>query len=171
MSTPPRPSPYRRPVYESPIERQIREAQERGDFDNLAGSGKPLPDHGPHDETWWLRGYLQREGLPSAAFLPAALALRKEADDLPSSAAKLRTEDDVRALVADLNHRVDQAIRKPPAGPPVTMGPVDVERVVDGWRAARAGREAERIAAAAELAPPEPPGESKRRWWQPKSAR
>jgi len=35
--------PFRRPiVFESPIDRQIREAQERGDFDNLPGRGKPL---------------------------------------------------------------------------------------------------------------------------------
>ena len=28
--------------YESVVERQIREAQERGEFDNLPGAGKPL---------------------------------------------------------------------------------------------------------------------------------
>ena len=29
------------------IDRQINEAQERGDFDNLPGAGKPLPRAGP----------------------------------------------------------------------------------------------------------------------------
>ncbi|MDQ6671885.1 MAG: DUF1992 domain-containing protein, partial [Chloroflexota bacterium] len=29
--------------WESAVEQQIREAQERGDFDNLPGKGKPLP--------------------------------------------------------------------------------------------------------------------------------
>ncbi|GLZ01820.1 hypothetical protein Acsp02_90710 [Actinoplanes sp. NBRC 103695] len=28
--------------YESAVDRQLREAQERGEFDNLPGAGKPL---------------------------------------------------------------------------------------------------------------------------------
>ncbi len=41
----PRPNSRRRRAYivESSVERQIREAQERGEFDNLPGAGKPLP--------------------------------------------------------------------------------------------------------------------------------
>jgi hypothetical protein len=41
--------------WESAIEKQIREAQERGDFDNLPGRGKPL-----HVESWddeWALAY------------------------------------------------------------------------------------------------------------------
>jgi hypothetical protein len=33
--------------YESLIEQQIRLAQERGEFDNLPGSGRPAPGAGP----------------------------------------------------------------------------------------------------------------------------
>jgi hypothetical protein len=42
--TPRSPSPVPRPLraWESAIDRQIREAQERGEFDNLPGRGKPL---------------------------------------------------------------------------------------------------------------------------------
>lgn len=29
--------------YESVVDRQIRQARERGEFDNLPGMGKPLP--------------------------------------------------------------------------------------------------------------------------------
>jgi hypothetical protein len=35
------------------VERQIREAQERGAFDNLPGAGKPIPGIAePDDEHW-----------------------------------------------------------------------------------------------------------------------
>ena len=45
--------------WEDPVERQIREAIERGEFDNLPGTGKPLhtADQGPG---WWIRRYLDR---------------------------------------------------------------------------------------------------------------
>ena len=50
--------------WESWIERQIREAQERGEFDNLPGAGKPIEGlEGPHDELWWLKRMLEREQL------------------------------------------------------------------------------------------------------------
>ena len=39
-------------AYERPVDRAIREAAERGAFDNLPGSGKPLPDTGPADDLW-----------------------------------------------------------------------------------------------------------------------
>lgn len=49
---------------ESFVERQIREAHERGEFDNLPGAGKPLPDlDRPHDELWWVRKKLKDENL------------------------------------------------------------------------------------------------------------
>ncbi|MGH8926904.1 MAG: DnaJ family domain-containing protein [Acidimicrobiia bacterium] len=45
--------------WEDQIERQIREAIERGEFDNLEGAGKPIDtsDRGPG---WWIRRYLTR---------------------------------------------------------------------------------------------------------------
>lgn len=42
-------------------ERLIREAIEAGEFDNLPGEGKPIPDAGTKDdELWWVRGWLKR---------------------------------------------------------------------------------------------------------------
>ncbi|MBL8926482.1 MAG: DUF1992 domain-containing protein, partial [Pseudonocardia sp.] len=41
------------PGHETFVERQIRLAQERGEFDDLPGNGKPLPGlDGPDDENW-----------------------------------------------------------------------------------------------------------------------
>lgn len=43
-------------------ERLIQAAMERGEFDNLPGAGKPIPDlDEPYDELWWLRKLIVRE--------------------------------------------------------------------------------------------------------------
>jgi DnaJ homologue, subfamily C, member 28, conserved domain len=55
---------------ESLVDRQIREAAERGEFDDLAGSGKPIGDLGAvYDPDWWVKRYLEREGLRDEADL------------------------------------------------------------------------------------------------------
>src|SRR5215218_2217953 len=54
--------------FETWVERQLREAAERGAFDDLPGAGKPIPDlDKPHDELWWVKQKLRDEGL---AWLP-----------------------------------------------------------------------------------------------------
>jgi hypothetical protein len=50
--------------WESWIDKQVREVEERGEFDDRAGAGKPLPDlERPFDEMRWVRSKLRREGL------------------------------------------------------------------------------------------------------------
>ena len=121
--------------FESLIDKQIREAQERGAFDDLPGAGKPIPDlDGPHDEMWWIKDKLRRE---NASYTPPTLLLRKEAENIHEAAAEERTEEAVRALVRDLNARIVEAIRRPMSGPPLNLGPVDVEAVVQHWRRRR----------------------------------
>jgi hypothetical protein len=42
-------------------ERIIREAIEAGEFDDLAGTGKPIPGRGTvDDELWWVRTWVER---------------------------------------------------------------------------------------------------------------
>lgn len=118
--------------FETALDRQIREAQDRGAFDDLPGAGKPIPDlDAPHDEMWWLKQLVRRE---KVSVLPPSLVLRKEVEDIGSTVAQLRSEAAVREVVADLNARIVAAIRTPPPGPPVTVRPVDVEQVVAEWR-------------------------------------
>ena len=121
------------------VERQILAAQEKGLFDNLPGAGQPLKDFGgPRDENWWLRQYMMREGINGVAFLPPALALRKEAEDLVQRVAEMTTEKAVRESVAELNVRIRGALSKPASdGPSMTLMPLDVDQVVAGWRSAR----------------------------------
>lgn len=124
--------------FESWVDKQIREAGERGAFDDLAGKGKPLPDlDKPYDELWWVRKKMHQEGVAMA--LPPALALRKDVEDVHLTAAKARSEREVRRIVAELNERIAEARRRPPAGPPLTVSPLDADEVVERWRKDRSG--------------------------------
>lgn len=124
--------------YESSIDRQLREAAERGEFDNLRGSGKPLPDHGrEYDEDWWVKDWLEREGA-TAGVIPPTLALRRETEDVEAKVDRLPTEREVRDYLAELNERIRKARVGLLDGPPVVLPPLDADRVVAGWRERRA---------------------------------
>src|SRR3954453_903197 len=118
--------------WESWAERQIREAQERGEFDNLRGAGHPLPGiDDPPDEMWWVKQLLKREQI---SFTPPTLALRKAREDLVEHIDRLRSEAAVRKAVAELNVKIREINRKPTTGPPSTLMPLDADRVVEIWQ-------------------------------------
>jgi len=142
------------------IDRQIAEAEERGAFDNLPGAGQPLPRRTEDAGQAWLRDYLRREGVSSDDLLPAPLRLRKEAERLADSAPELRSEQEVREAVADLNDRILQW-RRIPLGPPVFLPLVDEDALVARWRAARPAAEPPSSPPAAGTENPAP----HRRWW------
>ncbi|MGW6528398.1 DnaJ family domain-containing protein [Streptomyces venezuelae] len=119
--------------FESWIDKQIREAEERGDFASLPGRGRPLPE-GPdptYDEMWWVKRKMAREGL---SCLSPTLALRKEAEDTMAAAADAPSERVARRLVTELNEKIRTALRTPPPGPPLGLAPFDVEEVARDWR-------------------------------------
>lgn len=148
--------------FESWVEAQIRAAQDRGDFADLPGAGKPLRGTGDDDQ-WWLKEFLKREELDTGALLPEGLRLRKEVELLPAAAAALPTEERVRALVEELNERIDQCVRTH-TGPTVLVRFVDPDAIVDGWRTDRAAL-LERLAEARPDADPaEPPARRRWRW-------
>jgi hypothetical protein len=118
--------------FETWIDRQVREAMDRGEFDNLPGAGKPIRGiDDPYDEMWWVKEKLRRENV---SVLPASLALRKDAEDALSAAARARSASEARRIITDINERIRDAFRRPLAGPPLNLVPFDVERVVDQWR-------------------------------------
>ena len=120
------------------IDRQISEAAERGAFDDLPGAGKPLPKRADADDGQaWLRDYLRREGVSADEFLPTPLKLRKEAERLTGTIHDLRSEQEVRDAVAELNRRIIQW-RRIPAGPPVFLRLVDEDMLVRKWQDGRA---------------------------------
>jgi hypothetical protein len=56
-------------TFRSWIDQQISEAEERGAFDDLPGTGKPLPNW-RDAENAWLIGWVQREGISTEELLP-----------------------------------------------------------------------------------------------------
>ena len=130
-----RPSPERKPPkmrWETWVERKIRESMERGEFDNLPGTGKPIPDLArPYDELWWLRKKLREERF---SIEPLTITLRRELDETRAGIAAATSEAEVRRLVAGVNERIVYVNSHTTSGPPSDLVPLDVERVVADWR-------------------------------------
>ncbi|MFJ4470819.1 DUF1992 domain-containing protein [Streptomyces sp. NPDC089424] len=126
--------------FESWTDKQIRDAEARGDFAHLPGAGKPLPKdiEGTYDEQWWIKRKLAREGF---SVLPPTLALRKEAEDALLAAMAAPSERLVRKIVEDVNVKIRDVMFKPPPGPPLGLKPYDVDDVVRRWREGRAAAE------------------------------
>ena len=122
--------------YESWVDRQIREARERGEFDNLRGAGQPIPGLKRQDPNWWVKGLIERENLKPV--LPTTLSLRKEAEELLDRVASERSEAAVREIVTDLNERILDSRRRHVDGPQVWIRTFNVDRVVERWRERRA---------------------------------
>ena len=125
--------------FETWVDSQIARARERGDFENLAGAGKPIRGL-ERDETAydWAVAKARREGVEPAAMLPPGLALRRERDELPARAARLTSEAQVRELGEDFNARVEAFWRRPQESRWSPLpGLVDVEALVAGWLRSR----------------------------------
>jgi hypothetical protein len=135
------------------VDVQIRQAQERGDFENLPG--KPIEGlGGDHDPDWWLKKLVERERI---AVLPPSIALRKEDAELDARLDTINVERDVRREVEEFNERVIKARYSLSAGPPLITMPRDVDETVAAWRERRDARRVPRSE------PPAPP--PKRHWW------
>ena len=154
--------------FETWIDQQIRQAEAEGEFDDLPGKGKPLAGlDEPHDELWWVRQMMKREGI---SVTPTPLALKREVHDLQDRLDREPTEACVRRVVEELNERIRRENRMPKIdGPPTTVSPLDVEEVVDRWRARRPVEPLEPEPSIAEHARPTP-ATAKRRWWQRRAA-
>lgn len=116
--------------YESWIDRQIREAMERGEFDNLPGAGKPLDLD--DDPDWWIKRKIAGENLE--AVLPSAMSLRKEVERLPETLAAVESEAEAVALVEDLLRRIKESYGRVAAGPTVVVGTRPVHDALAAWR-------------------------------------
>jgi hypothetical protein len=142
------------------VERQIAQAQERGDFAALPGAGRPLQNLDREETAYdWALAKARREGVDTAAMLPPGLRLRRERDALPDRVAGLGSEAEVRALAEDYNARVEEFWRRPAESRWAAVpGLADVEALVETWRRDRPAPEP----------PPEPaplPAVT-RRWWR-----
>ena len=137
------------------VDLQVRQAMERGEFENLPGAGKPIEGlGGHHDPDWWLKSLVEREKI---TVLPPSVALRKEDAGLDDELDRYAIESEVRRHVEDFNERVIRARYSLSPGPPLITMPRDVDATVDAWRERR---EARRTARPAPAAPP-----PQRPWW------
>ena len=75
--------------FETWVDFQIAQGLARGDFDGLAGAGKPL-SRAALDETGyeWVLAKARKENLDVFGMLPPGLALKKEREDLPRRAER-----------------------------------------------------------------------------------
>ncbi|WP_017584404.1 DnaJ family domain-containing protein [Nocardiopsis valliformis] len=119
--------------FESWIDIQIREARERGEFDDLPGAGKPIPDiDKPYDENWWIKRKLKSENV---SLLPPTLKLRREAQETLVEARTARTEKRVRELLEGLNKKIREMNASVVPGPPLNLMPYDVDKFVrEKWQ-------------------------------------
>jgi hypothetical protein len=144
--------------FETWVEQQIRQAQERGAFADLPSAGKPLridPEQTAYD---WALAKARREGVQTADMLPPGLRLRRERDELPERVLRLPSEGAVRALAEDYNARVEAFWRQPAESRWAAVpGLADVQALVAHWRANRPPP-----TRAVEQPAPEP----RRRWWR-----
>ncbi len=73
-------------TFESVVERRIREAMERGEFDDLPGAGEPIPGAAePYDPLWWVKSWIERERLADESretVETAGRGTRAEADEV-----------------------------------------------------------------------------------------
>jgi len=88
------------------IEKRIKEAQKRGDFDELPGSGEPLniedDSHVPED----LR--LAYKILKNADCLPPELALKKEIRQMEDMLEKIPDEKEKYRQIKRINYKILQ---------------------------------------------------------------
>ncbi|PRY14476.1 DUF1992 domain-containing protein [Kineococcus rhizosphaerae] len=146
--------------FEDWVERQVREATERGEFDHLPGAGAPLPGlDRAFSADRWAADKARREGFDVTGMLPPALALRREREVLLRDVHQLVSERAVRDVVTDFNDRVREQYRRPADGPLVVIALLDVEALVAEWHRRRPPAPAPATTQA-------PPVRGVRRWWR-----
>ena len=85
-------------------ERKIREAMARGEFDNLAGAGKPLPEEDLSGVPEELR--MAYKVLKNAGCLPPEVELRREIVNLRDLVRSVEDEEERRKRLKELQFKL-----------------------------------------------------------------
>jgi len=120
------------------VELTIQQAMRRGDFDNLPGAGKPLPNLHVTDPDWWIKQKIENERITGLG--PPALTLRSENAGLDERLDAAASETAVRGILDDFNARVINARRQLQGGPPVVTPTRDIDVELARWRERRTER-------------------------------
>jgi hypothetical protein len=117
--------------FDSWIDVQIREAKERGLFDELSGSGKPQTNlRDANDPMWWAKQFLRRE---EVSYLPPAIEVRVRAQKLREVLTSFPSERALREAVGALNDDIRRVNRTASEGPMTTQAPLDADALVADW--------------------------------------
>ena len=120
-------------MHEPWIERVIREAQEAGKFDDVAGSGEPIPDiDQPYDAGWWARRWVARERQRDATIELGRLIER----ELPRVLAGT-VEHKTRSGLESLNTKIREHNQRAQEGNDLPL--LDVDRLLEEWAHRRGG--------------------------------
>lgn len=99
-----------------PVERQIREAIERGEFEALPGAGKPLPDlDKQYEPAWWAKRWVERSRREDVAN-ELRQVVRRETPRLRAAADRGSAEEkaeQINAAIREVNETLDPADRIP----------------------------------------------------------
>lgn len=108
------------------VERRIREAIERGDFDDLPGTGAPLAGlEQPYRPDWWARAWVERER--------SADRRAESIEEIERTARRLWAAPDLTRL-HEIMDDIDVARRE--AG----LDPLDRDAAVTMWKSVRRHR-------------------------------
>lgn len=114
-------------MHEPWIERVIREAQEAGKFDDVPGTGEPIPDiDRPYEPGWWARRWIARERQREAS---AELAHAVERE-LPRVLAGT-VEHETRSGLESLNTKIKAHNARATEGNDLPL--LDVDRLLKEW--------------------------------------
>jgi len=96
--------------WESLIDKKIREAMERGEFDNLAGQGEPIDlSENPYEDPDWRTAHRM---LRNAGFAPSRIEERKDIDaELAVARSNLARVWGIRRNARDTEHERSAAVR------------------------------------------------------------
>lgn len=117
------------------VERRIVEAMDRGDFDHLPGTGKPLHIEQPsvlNGDVWWALRLMRQ-----ANVLPDEVRYRKRIDELRRQLDVAKTEDDARRVVRELNGLILKLNGMGTNAIPTSLTTFDENEVLARWRHGR----------------------------------
>lgn len=112
--------------YQDVVETQIREALERGDFDDLPGTGQPLnlKDEGP---AWWARRKIEQIKAEDRI-----TEIGREVQDQIDQMWSLPDEESVSEAAADLNQRIEALNSQLPGDAAIPV--IDPAEATRTWR-------------------------------------
>jgi hypothetical protein len=121
--------------WDSFVERQIRQAQEQGEFDALSGFGQPCESiDEPITEDWWLKKKIKRERL---TLLPPSLEIKRDIETTLQRINNMSSVDRVRRELTSLNDRIRKANFASVWGPASTVMELDVQLYLGRWKSRR----------------------------------